>query len=76
MVLSALNQKIYTYTQKIPLGTLPVTFIVFPNSLFAVEQLKIKQLNDTTMFLAPWFAEVWFVFINANWIAVGCRNNI
>lgn len=75
VVLSALNQKIYSYPQKIPLGSLPVTYIVFPNSLFAVEQLKIKQLKDT-MGSALWFAEEWFVFIKANWIAVGCRNNI
>lgn len=56
MVLSALNQKIYLYPQKIPLGTLPVTFIVFPNSFFLiVEELEIKLKGTFTWF---WFVEV------------------
>lgn len=42
--LSVWRQKIYPYPQKIPLGTVPVTFIVFHNSLFAAQRLK----NQTT----------------------------
>lgn len=40
---SVRRQKIYPYPQKIPLGTVPVTFIVFHNSLFAAQRLKNQR---------------------------------